>query len=150
VEQKPNLSAAYLSPLSYSCLEEYGPNSGKIVSAGVAPYLATNQMTAVNKVIGRVNTLQDALEPISLRDQNLKPLKHPYRTAFSLYQVSNGMAAEFLCDPERALKTSTRCEWKGAHASMGAILPLLSGSRGRRERATPSRCSGEKRLSTGK
>ena len=34
VEQKPNLSAAYLSSLSYSCLEEYGPDSGKVVSAG--------------------------------------------------------------------------------------------------------------------
>src|SRR4029079_9574343 len=38
VEQKPNLSAAYLSSLSYSCLEEYGPDSGKVVSAGVAPF----------------------------------------------------------------------------------------------------------------
>jgi hypothetical protein len=39
-----------------------------------------------------------------LHDQNLKLLKHPYRTAFSLYQVSNGLAVEFLCDPERAFE----------------------------------------------
>ena len=35
----------------------------KSSSAGVAPYLATNHMAAVNSVIGRVNTLQDASNP---------------------------------------------------------------------------------------
>lgn len=104
VEQKPYVSAAYLSSLSYSCLEEYGPDSGKVVSAGVAPYLAASQLAAVNKAIGNINDLQDAVEPISLHDQNLKPVKQPYRTAFSLYQVSNGMAADFLCDPDRAFE----------------------------------------------
>lgn len=102
VEQKPNLSAAYLSSLSYSCLEEYGTDSGKVVSAGVAPYLAANEMAEVNRVIGKVNTLEDAVEPLSLHDQNLKPVKQRYEKAFSLYQVSNGQAAEYICDPERA------------------------------------------------
>src|SRR5215475_14393891 len=73
VEQKPNFSAAYLSSLSYSCLEEYGPESGKVVSAGVAPYIAANQMAEVNRVIGKVNTLEDAVEPLTLHDRNLKP-----------------------------------------------------------------------------
>ena len=102
VEQKPNLSAAYLSSLSYSCLEEYAPDSGKIVSAGVAPYLAANEMAEVNRLIGKVNTLQDAVEPLGLHDRDLKPVKHPYEKAFALYQVSNGEAAEYICDPDRA------------------------------------------------
>jgi len=122
VEQKPNLSAAYLSPLSYSCLEEYGPNSGKIVSAGVAPYLATNQMAAVNKAIGSVKTLQDAIEPIGLRDPNLKSLKHPYGAAFSLYQVSNGLAAEFLCDPERAFEDFDKVRVEGSARKYGGYF----------------------------
>jgi len=72
------------------------------VSAGVAPYLAANEMAAVNRVIGRVNTIDEAVEPLSLHDPQLKPLKHQHQKAFSLYQVSNGLAAEFVCDPERA------------------------------------------------
>src|SRR5215469_795620 len=92
VEQKPNFSAAYLSSLSYSCLEEYGPDSGKVATAGVAPYLAANEMAAVNRVIGKVNTLAEAVEPLSLHNQNLKPVKQRYETAFSLYQVANGLA----------------------------------------------------------
>jgi len=122
LEQKPNLSAAYLSSLSYSCLQEYGPNSGKIVSAGIAPYLATNHMAAVNKAIGKVNTLQDAVEPISLRDQNLRQVKQPYRTAFSLYQVSNGLAAEFLCDPERAFEDFDNTRVEGSTRKYGSYF----------------------------
>src|SRR5262249_55182914 len=102
VEQKPNVSAGYLSSLSYSCLEEYGAESNRVVSAGVAPYLAANNMAAVNRVIGKVSSLQEAVEPLRLQDPNAKPVKHRYETAFSLAQVSNGLASDFFCDPHRA------------------------------------------------
>src|SRR5262249_6686877 len=52
--------------------------------------------------IGKVQTLQDAVEPLAMRDRNLKPVKQRYETAFSLYQVSDGLASEFICDPDRA------------------------------------------------
>jgi len=122
VEQKPNLSAAYLSSLSYSCLEEYGPGSEKVVSAGVAPYLAANEMAAVNRAIGKVNTLQDAVEPLSLHDRNPKPVKQRYQTAFSLYQFPTDWPRTSSAIPSALLKTSTSCEQKEARASMGVIL----------------------------
>src|SRR5262249_30032469 len=130
VEQKPNLSAAYLSSLSYSCLEEYGPDSGKVVSAGVAPYLAANEMAAVNRVIGKVNALEDAVEPISLHDQNLKPVKQNYQTAFSLYQVSNGLAAEFICDPERAFDDFDKMRAQGSMSKYGSYFASVFRLRG--------------------
>jgi len=122
VEQKPSISAAYLSSLSYSCLEEYGPNSGKVVSAGVAPYLAANNMAAVNRAIGRVRTLQEAVEPLSLRDDNLKPVKQRYETAFSLYQVTNGLATEFMCDPERAFDDFNKMRTEGSTTRYGGYF----------------------------
>src|SRR5215472_9540026 len=122
VEQKPNLSAAYLSSLSYSCLEEYGPDSGKVVSAGVAPYLAANEMAAVNRVMGKVNTLQDAVEPLSLHDQNLRPAKQRHGTSFSLYQVSNGLAADFICDPERAFDDFNKMRAEGSASKYGSYF----------------------------
>ena len=139
VEQKPNLSVAYLSPISYSCLEEYGPDSGKIASAGVAPYLAAKQMAAVNKPMGTVNTLRDAVEPITLRDQNLKPLKHPYLTAFSLYEVSNGLAADFLCDPEAAFQDFEKTRVQGSTRKYGnqfAAAFRLKGPKGKSDAVT--------------
>src|SRR5215472_575894 len=122
VEQKPNVSAAYLSSLSYSCLKEYGPDSGKVVSAGVAPYLAANEMAAVNRVMGRANALEDAVEPVSLHDPQLKPVKHRHGQAFSLYQVSNGLAAEFVCDPERAFDDFEKMRAKGSTSRYGAYF----------------------------
>jgi hypothetical protein len=122
VEQKPNVSAAYLSSLSYSCLEEYGPESGKVVSAGVAPYLAANEMAAVNRGIGKVATLEDAVEPLRLYDPHLKPVKHRYQTAFSLYQVSNGLAAEFVCDPERAFDDFDKVRAEGSATKYGSYF----------------------------
>ena len=122
VEQKPNMSAAYLSSLSYSCLEEYGPDSGKVVSAGVAPYLAANNMAAVNRAIGRARTLQEAVEPLSLHDENLKPVKQRYETVFSLYQVSNGLATEFMCDPERAFDDFNKMRTEGSTTKYGSYF----------------------------
>jgi len=122
VEQKPNLSAAYLDSLSYSCLEEYGPDSGKVVSAGVAPYLAANEMAEVNRAIGKVNALEDAVEPLTLHDRNLKPMKQRYQTAFVLYQVSNGQAAEYMCDPDRAFDDFDKMRAEGSTNKYGSYF----------------------------
>ena len=102
VEQKPELSAAYLSPRSFACLEEYGPQAGKEINAGVAPYLAAKNMAETNQVLGKVSSLNDAVKPATLDQPAFKLTKQPYATSFSLYQVPNGVAAEFECDPENA------------------------------------------------
>jgi hypothetical protein len=57
-----------------------------------------------------------------LHDHQLKPVKHRYQTAFSLYQVSNGLAAEFVCDPERAFDDFERMRAKGSTSKYGAYF----------------------------
>jgi hypothetical protein len=42
------------------------------------------------------------VQPAPIVDPDLLPIKHPYATAFGLYQVPNAKAADFDCDPERA------------------------------------------------
>ena len=104
VEQKPELAAAYLSPRSFACLEEYGPQAGNEINAGIAPYLAARDMAAANRLIGKAAKLEDAAKPSLLDDPSLKLIKQPYSTAFALYQVPVGVAADFKCDPERAFE----------------------------------------------
>jgi hypothetical protein len=125
VEQKPNVSAAYLSSLSYSCLEEYGPASGKVVSAGVAPYLAANNMAAANRTIGNVRALQDAVEPLSMHDEDLKAVKHRYESVFSLYQVTNGLATEFLCDSDHAFDDFNKMRAEGTNGKSGTYFAAI-------------------------
>jgi len=102
VEQKPELAAAYLSPRSFPCLAEYGPQAGREINAGVAPYLAARDMAATDRLMGKPSTLQNAVKPAPLADPSLQPVKHPYSAAFGLYQVPNAKATDFECDPERA------------------------------------------------
>jgi hypothetical protein len=102
VEEKPELAAAYLSPRSFPCLTEYGPQAGKEINAGLAPYLAARDMAATNRLIGKPATLEGAVKPAPLADPSLRPLKQTYATAFRLYQLPNATAADFECDPERA------------------------------------------------
>ena len=55
VEGKPEVSAAYFSPRSFTCLAEYGPHSGRVVNAGNAPYVAARDLGNVSKAIGKVD-----------------------------------------------------------------------------------------------
>ena len=104
VEQKPELAAAYLSTRSFACLEEYGPQAGNEINAGVAPYLAARDMAATNRLMGKPSTLQAAIKPSQLADPNLKVVKQKYENVFVLYQIPTAVAADFECDPEQAFK----------------------------------------------
>ena len=59
-------------------------------------------MAATNRLMGKPSSLQNAVKPSALADPVLRPIKQPYGAAFALYQVPNGTAADFECDPERA------------------------------------------------
>ena len=119
VEQKPELAAAYLSARSYPCLEEYGPQAGKEVNAGVAPYLAARDMAATSRLIAKPLQLTDAVKPAPMNDPSLKPIKQNYGTAFALYQVPDGVAADFECDPQRAFEDYDKSRVSGLKTKYG-------------------------------
>jgi hypothetical protein len=102
VEQKPELSAAYFGTRSFACLEEYAPATGRVVNSGNAPYVAAKNLAVMGRTIGKVANLQAAVQPATLHDKQIKPIKQLYATTFSLYELSNAAAADFECDPEKA------------------------------------------------
>ena len=102
VEQKPELAAAYLSPRSFSCLEEYGPQAGTEVNLGIAPYVAAKDMAATVRLLGTVNSLQEVASTYPIPDSSFKPVKQQKGAAFSVSQVTNRAATEIECDPQRA------------------------------------------------
>jgi hypothetical protein len=119
VQQKPEISAAYLSPRSFACLEEYGPQAGNEINAGVAPYLAVRDMARTNILVGKVATLSDAAQPSTLQGEGLKLVKQSNGAAFSIYQVSNSAAAEFECDPSRAFSDFDKARVSGTGGKSG-------------------------------
>ena len=104
MEQKPELSAAYLSSRSYACLEEYGPQAGTVINTSSAPYLAARDMAAINRSLGKPASLQSVVKTGTLDDSRLKLVKQQYGNIFTVYSVPDGVAPEFECDDQRALK----------------------------------------------
>jgi hypothetical protein len=102
VEQKPEISASYFSPRSFTCLAEFAPQSGRVMNAGNAPYVAARDLAKISKAIGPVTAPAQVVRPESLQGRDIKAMKQPYMTTFALYQVSNGVAADFECDPDQA------------------------------------------------
>jgi hypothetical protein len=96
------VSASYFSPRSFTCLAEYGPQSGRVVNAGNAPYVAAKDLAKISKAIGPVTTTAQVVRPESLQGRDVKAIKQPYMTTFGVYQVSNSVAADFECDPDQA------------------------------------------------
>jgi hypothetical protein len=122
VEQKPELSASYFSPRSFPCLAEYGPQAGTVINAGVAPYIQARDLAATSRAMGKVASLQEAVQPSTLNARDLKPVKQSYATTFALYQVPNGLAAEFDCDPERAFDDFDKSRLSGQERKLGTYF----------------------------
>ncbi len=102
VQQKPELSAAYLSPRSFACLEEYGPQAGTEINLANAPYVAVKDMAATNRLVGKPASLQDVVKPSAVNDSRLALVKQQYGNIFGIYRVPDGVAPEFECDDQRA------------------------------------------------
>lgn len=119
VEEKPELAASYLSSRSFSCLQEYGPQAGKEINAGVAPYLAARDMAATSKLLDKPTTLENAAISAPLDDPNLKLIQHRYGTVFALYRVPDGVAPEFECDPGRAYDDYDKSRLDGTKTKYG-------------------------------
>jgi hypothetical protein len=102
VQQKPELSAAYLSPRSFACLEEYGPQAGTEINVANAPYVAVKDMAATNRLVGKPASLQDVVKPSAVNDSRLALVKQQYGNIFGIYRVPDGVAPEFECDDQRA------------------------------------------------
>lgn len=125
VEQKPELSAAYLSPRSFYCLQQYGPQSGQVINAGVAPYLAAKDMAATNAVIGKVPSVEAAVKPASLDAPGIKLIKQNSTSGYSLYQLSNAAATEFECDPEQAYDEFDKLRTSGNGGKYGRYFAAV-------------------------
>ena len=131
VERKPELSASYFATQSFACLAEYGPQSGRVVNAGNAPYVAAKDLASISKAIGPVSTTAQAVRPETLQGRDIKAMKQPYMTTFALYRVSNGVAADFECDPDQAYDELEKSRAAGTEDKLGkyfaSVFRLKSG-----------------------
>lgn len=103
VEQAPRVAVGYLAPRAFTCLEAEG---GGPVDRGVARFQLARAMQSVNQRIGKVGSLADALQGVTLTEPRAKETLQPHRDAFVMYDVREDLAEAFDCEnrlhPEQA------------------------------------------------
>jgi hypothetical protein len=129
VEGKPEVAASYFSTRSFSCLAEYGANSGKIVNAGNAPYVAAKHLGNISKSIGKVRATGHAVQPASLTGRDIKPMKHAYMATFVLYQVTNQVGLDYECDPDAAYEEQEKARAAKNEGTLGTYYASVFGLR---------------------
>ena len=105
IEQKPEIAAAYLSPRSFSCLEQYGPQAGPDSNSGLAPYLAAKEMAATSALVGNVNRLQEAVSAYPIQGNSFRNVRLKNDSPFSLYRITNREVTKLDCDAQTAYDT---------------------------------------------
>ena len=103
VEQAPRVAVGYVAPRAFACLEA---ERGVPVDRGVARFEMVKAMQSVNRRIGKVGNLADALHAVSLTGTRSKEMLQPHADAFAMYDVREDLAEAFDCEnrlrPEQA------------------------------------------------
>jgi hypothetical protein len=94
VEQKPNESIAYFADECVACMEV--ERGGKI-DHGMARFRILQAMIDVNRRIGKISSLSDAIIGVSLQGERVKVIEQPRHSQFVLYEVREDLAEEFKC-----------------------------------------------------
>ena len=104
IEQKPNLTVAYFSPRSFTCLERIAGERGKPLEPGMMKAQIMVLMAAFNKKVGQLPKVEDALESVKPWNPRLKPVKNRYGSQFLLFAVPNDIAAAVDCAEQNAVE----------------------------------------------
>jgi len=94
VERRPELSAAYFSPLSFACLR---PLDHVPAAPGLERHVLLQRMKAANEAIGTVETLPQVSLSVNPWDRRLRVRSHRLGAAFLLAQVPSDLASAYDC-----------------------------------------------------
>ena len=104
IEQKPNLTVAYFSPRSFSCLEEMASKRGKPFEPGIVKAQLMVRLAAFNNKVGKPAKVEEVLENVKPWNPRLKPVKNRYESKFLLFAVPNDIAAAVDCAEQNAVE----------------------------------------------
>jgi len=97
VDKQPNLSAAYFSRRSYSCLQAISQKNRKPAEPGLVRLQAVMAMGKFNTTMTTVNSVGEAFEPADQWLPKLKEAKNAYPSEFRLVSVPSDMGADEEC-----------------------------------------------------
>ena len=98
VDRQPQNAIAYLSPLSYPCLESIATKRQKPIPPGMVRFNTLIAMNQFNASLGNVTSVGDVFEAAKNWKPNLKEEKNAYPAEFRLVKVPSDMAQYQECD----------------------------------------------------
>ena len=104
IEQKPNLTVAYLSPRSFPCLEEMASKRGQPLEPGMMKAQLMVRLAAFNNKVGKPAKVEEVIENVKPWNPRLKPVKNRYESEFLLFAVPNDIAAAVDCAEQNAVE----------------------------------------------
>jgi hypothetical protein len=97
VNRQPENAIAYLSPLSYPCLESIASNKQKPTPPGMARFNTLIAMGRFNTSLGNTTSVEDVFEAATNWKPDLKQEKNAYPAEFRLVEVPADMARDQEC-----------------------------------------------------
>ncbi|HEX8895652.1 MAG TPA: hypothetical protein VF783_20170 [Terriglobales bacterium] len=97
VSRQPENAIAYLSPLSYPCLENIARNRQKPTPPGMARFNTLMAMDRFNASLGNTTSVEDVFEAATNWKPELKEEKNAYPAEFRLVKVPADMARDQEC-----------------------------------------------------
>jgi len=97
VNRQPENAIAYLSPLSYPCLESMARKKQKPIPPGMVRFNTLMAMDRFNASLGKTTSVQDVFEAATNWKPDLKEEKNAYPAEFRLVEVPPDMAQDQGC-----------------------------------------------------
>jgi hypothetical protein len=95
VEQTPGQALGYVAPRTFACIEL---ERGIPVDRGVARFQFLRAMQSANRLIGKVDSVGEAIESVNLTGPRGRLLDQRYKTEFAMYDVRTDLAQQFDCE----------------------------------------------------
>ena len=97
VDRQPQNAIAYISPISYPCLEMIAAKKQKPIPPGMVRFNTLMAMDRFNTSLGKTTSVEDVFEAASNWKPDLKEEKNAYPAEFRLVEVPADMAKDQEC-----------------------------------------------------
>jgi len=95
VDGRPQQSLSYISVKANACVAEYG--KGQSAKSGLVRLRVYQHMKQMNRILGKVDSLDDVLHGTVVLGKGTQPVEQPYGKLFALAQVPDDLARSLDC-----------------------------------------------------
>jgi len=115
VDRQPQNAIAYISPISYPCLETIAAKKQKPIPPGMVRFNTLIAMNQFNASLGNVSSVEDVFEAATSWKPDLKEEKNAHPSEFRLVEMPADMAQDQECvQPQGETTKKEKGEFYGA------------------------------------